>query len=320
MADKKNEDENALKCVEVSPLTILRIVKDCHENLPETVQGYLLGLDEGSKLYVTDCFGLPQKAVDEIADDAEYQTDMLQTLRRSNIDCQTVGWYQSTYMGSFLSETLVDLQFEHQLQSGKSVVIVYDPLQLAEGKAFRAFRLQAEFMKKYAENKKATTSGAPLAAMSSHEILEEIEMKIVNPVHVEAFLLDQQRKQQHKEAEFASLDLENQQYLEKNIQHLLDSLDYLSAEQHKLQYYERLAVRQAQQQKTFQEKRKQENAGRKERGEELLPEEPAAAKRVAMPSQIDTLLLSNQIQTYCSQIQNFAGDSFGKVYLVGGVQ
>merc|ERR1719313_2996510 len=147
--------------------------------------------------------------------------------------------------------------------------------------------------------------------MNSHEILEEVEMKIVNPVHVEAFLLDQQRKQ--KETEFAALDLENQQYLEKNIQHLLDSLDYLSAEQHKLQYYERLAARQAQ-------KRKQENAGRKERGEELLPEEPAALKRVAMPSQIDTLLLSNQIQTYCSQIQNFAGDSFGKVYLVGGVQ
>merc|ERR1719313_1198374 len=107
--------------------------------------------------------------------------------------------------------------------------------------------------------------------MNSHEILEEVEMKIVNPVHVEAFLLDQQRKQ--KETEFAALDLENQAYLEKNIQHLLDSLDYLSAEQHKLQYYERLAVRQAQQQKTFTEKRRQENAARKERGEELLPEE-----------------------------------------------
>jgi len=300
---------------------IMRIVKHCQENLPDPVTGPLLGLDEGAVLYATDCFGYPQKVneEDDEGEGSKYQLDMLRCLRDVNVDCNIIGWYQSTYMGSFLNETLVDTQFIYQSEIPKSVVIVYDPLQLAEGKAFRAFRLKSAFMKKYAENKKALTSGAALAPTTSQEIFQEVPMTIVNPVMVEAFLLDQSRKT--NENQFAALDLENQSYLEKNITFLLDSLDYLSSEQQKMQYYERLAVRQAQQQKTFTEKRRQENVSRRERGEELLPEQEGPAfKRVQMPSQIDTLLLSNQIQTYCSQIQNFAGDSFGKVYLVGGVQ
>jgi len=322
MADAKpktEERDDALTSVEVSALVIMRIVKHCQENLPDPVTGPLLGLDEGATLYATDCFGYPQKLGDDDDDDQgqKYQLEMLRNLRDVNVDCNIIGWYQSTYMGSFLNETLVDTQFMYQSEIPKSVVIVYDPLQLAEGKAFRAFRLQPAFMKKYEANKKALLSGGSIQSMTSGEIFQEVPIHIVNSVMVEAFLFDQSHKMH--ENQFAALDLENQSYLEKNITFLLDSLDYLGSEQQKIQYYERLAVRQAQQQKTFTEKRKQENAARKERGEELLPEEQVK-QRVQMPSQIDTLLLSNQIQTYCSQIQTFAGDSFGKVYLVGGVQ
>lgn len=157
-----------------------------------------------------------------------------------------------------------------------------------------------------------------MTSVPSAQIFQEIPIKIVNPVLVEAFLLEQAEAKQNVE-QFEALDLENQTFLEKNITFLLDSLDYLSSEQQKMQYYERLAVRQAQQQKSFMERRRQENLQRRERGEDLLAEQEGPAfKRIAMPSQVDTLLISSQIQTYCNQIQQFAGDAFGKVFLVGG--
>ena len=43
-------------------------------------------------------------------------------------------------------------------------------------------------------------------------------------------------------------------------------------------------------------------------------------KRQQMPSQLETLLISNQIQAYCKSINTYASDSFGKLFLVGGFE
>ena len=37
-----------------------------------------------------------------------------------NVDNNTVGWYQSTYLGSFLNETMIETQFTYQV--GRSAV------------------------------------------------------------------------------------------------------------------------------------------------------------------------------------------------------
>merc|ERR1712224_882694 len=70
--------------------------------------------------------------------------------------------------------------------------------------------------------------------------------------------------------QFDSLELENQNFLEKNVNFLLECLDDLTQEQQKLQYYERQAIRQQQAQKNFVEKRRAENNLRAERGQDLL--------------------------------------------------
>jgi translation initiation factor 3 subunit H len=310
--------DDKITCLEVSALVVLRIAKHCHENLPDPVTGPLLGLDEGPLLYGTDCFGYPQKLDEE--DDNEgskYQADMLRSLREVNIDCNIIGWYQSTFMGSFMTETLVDTMYLYQIEIPKSVVLIYDPLQSSVGKgAFKAYRLTKDFLEKYRAGKEENTVTLTSPVVSS-EIFEEVPVKVVNPVLLEAFLIDQERRRLVQT--FDTLDLENQSFLEKNLTFLLESLDYLGSEQQKIQFYERLAVKQAQQQKSAVEKRRQENAQRRERGEDLLTEGDASGfKRIAMPSQVDTLLISSQIQQYCNQIQTFAGDSFGKVFLVGG--
>jgi translation initiation factor 3 subunit H len=318
MAKPVAKDEQRITSVEVSALVVLRIAKHCNDNLPDSVTGPLLGLDEGPLLYATDCFGYPQRLDDDDdGDGSKYQAEMLRSLRDVNVDCNIIGWYQSTFMGSFVTETLVDTQYVYQSEIPKSVVIIYDPLQPSVGKgAFKAFRLTTEFLEKEKKIRGGKEEVHATATSGKSDILEEVPLRIVNSVLVDAFLLDQERRR--KSATFESLDLENQSFLEKNLTFLLDSLEYLGSEQQKLQYYERMAVRQAQQQKSVIEKRRQENLARRERGEDLLAEVDGPAIKRAATSQVETMLISSQIQTYCNQIQGVAGDSFSKVFLVGG--
>ena len=37
------------------------------------------------------------------------------------------------------------------------------------------------------------------------------------------------------------------------------------------------------------------------------------------PRHMDSLLMDNQIQMYCDQVDRFAISSFGKIFLVGGL-
>ena len=55
----------------------------------------------------------------------QYQLDMMKNLRHVNVDHLHVGWYQSTYMGTFFNKTLVDSQFNYQHSIDESIVLVY---------------------------------------------------------------------------------------------------------------------------------------------------------------------------------------------------
>lgn len=51
--------------------------------------------------------------------------EMMRSLRHVNIDHLHVGWYQSTYYGSFVSRALLDSQFSYQHAIEESVVLIY---------------------------------------------------------------------------------------------------------------------------------------------------------------------------------------------------
>lgn len=141
--------------------------------------------------------------------------------------------------------------------------------------------------------------------MPSEEVFQEIPISIHNSLLVESFILDWKTNDQSaKYMQYEHLDLENETFLEKNMHFLLECLDDLSQEQQKLQYIERQAARMK---------------ARISRGE--APESDAdSIKRQQMPSQLETLLISNQIQAYCKSINTYASDSFGKLFLVGGFE
>lgn len=69
----------------------------------------------------------------------QYQMEMMRSLRHVNIDHLHVGWYQSTFFGSFMSRALLDSQFSYQHAIEESVVLIY-------GTVFLSFHLSVSFI------------------------------------------------------------------------------------------------------------------------------------------------------------------------------
>ena len=121
--------------------------------MPYLVTGQLLGLDIGTNLEVTNCFPFPSRGEREEQEDpdsesvVEYQWEMMKCLREVNVDNNTVGWYQSAYLGSFLNEALIETQFSYQTTIPKCVALIYDPIRTKQGSlSLKAFRLTEAFM------------------------------------------------------------------------------------------------------------------------------------------------------------------------------
>ncbi|CAM9647634.1 unnamed protein product [Phaeothamnion confervicola] len=333
--------------VQIDGLAVLKIVKHCNEALPQMVAGSLLGLDQPGVLEVTHSFPFPTAkqsvegapAPDDI-DGQEYQMEMMKMLREVNVDNNCVGWYQSMYLGSFCTQTLVDNQFSYQENlSDNSVVILYDPVQTANGSlTIKAYRLTKEFMRVYREKDNE--------AIRPSDILEELPIKIRNPGIINALVYDLQSAGKDRAAcaaaystggggggqssaaaqdmntDFDRLDLSTNPYLEKNLEYLCNWIDDLANEQYKFQQYTRNVQRHKQDQVRSAARRKLTNEERRAAGEDALPEEDASAadKKVEPPNRMETLLISNQIAAYCAQINRFAGGSFEKLFLAGSLQ
>jgi len=293
-------DKGELKSVEMDTLVFCQIMKHCRQHLPQPVTGQLLGMDVGDVLQLTHSFGYVQKGTSweeqqaQPADDGEqFQMDMLRRLREVNVDSNTVGWYQTTHLGQFISTTVIETQHLFQTEIPRSVLVVYDSLQAGIGKpCFRALQLTPQFMEMY-----ATVSVAAKADMVNipvEEMFAEIPIVITSSPLAESFLLDWAIDDPITTmSQVDTLDVENQAFFEKNVQLLSASLADLADEQQKIVNFER----------NFFRKGDDKGKGK-------------GMRYGSQPRPLDTMVLSKQIQNYCKAINSYAGDTFGKVYLV----
>ena len=53
---------------------------------------------------------------------ASYQLDMMRNLREVNVDNNTVGWYQSTYLGSYQTVDFIETFLTYQVRRGRARV------------------------------------------------------------------------------------------------------------------------------------------------------------------------------------------------------
>merc|ERR1719473_2214544 len=122
----------------------------------------LLGLDVEGTMQVTHSFGnlpkeIPQQGEtrekheqDDVQKNIDYQLEMQRQLRQVQVDVNTIGWYQTSHLGQFLSTSNIEIQYAYQREIPNSILLVYDSLQAAIGKpSFKALRLSQAFMDRF---------------------------------------------------------------------------------------------------------------------------------------------------------------------------
>jgi len=326
-----SEPKDQLNLVEIEGLAVLKMVKHCKENLPQLVTGQLLGLDYDSTLEVTNCFPLPTRTETE-ADEyenaenglVEYQMDMMRALRDVNVDCQTVGWYQSTFLGGHITEELINTQFNYQENIPKCVCLIFDPMKTTQGHlALKAVRLTDSFLALYKSNE-FTLDSILKAGVCAEDVFEELPIQIRNSHLIRAYLLQMDDSQQKRQSPDVEGGATSNPFLEKNMECLIDSIDDLAQESARFQYYQRALGRHSAQQSGILAKRKQENEQRRRQGLPPLSDDDLtnnpAFKPLPEPSRLESLLLNTQISNFCQQINQYCGQSFNKHFLINALR
>ncbi|KAK9671360.1 hypothetical protein RND81_12G024800 [Saponaria officinalis] len=319
-AIKTEEAPLSLRVVQIEGLAILKIIKHCKEFSPALVTGQLLGLDVGSVLEVTNCFPFPIREEDEEleAEGANYQLEMMRCLREVNVDNNTVGWYQSTLLGSYQTVELIETFMNYQENIRRCVCIIYDPSKSNQGVlALKALKLSDSFMELHRSN---SFTGEMLREknLTWVDIFEEIPIKVSNSPLISAVMTELQTVQPVSQCDLDRLQLSSTPYMERNLEFLIECMDDLSAEQQKFQFHYRNISRQQAQQQAWLQRRRADNAARKAAGEEPLPEEDPTNpifKPIPDPSRLESFLITNQISNHCNQINGVAGQNFSKLYL-----
>jgi translation initiation factor 3 subunit H len=314
--------ETLLKTVQIDGLALLKIMQHCDGALPNIVTGQLLGLDVGQTMEVTDCYPFPnQDEADADAALSAYQLDMMRCLREVNVDNNTVGWYQSSVLGSYQTQEMIDTFISYHDSIKKCVCIVYDPQKSARGQvSVKAIRLKDTFITLFKEGK-LTGKDLREAAVSWRDVFVEVPIKVHNSSLSQALIADINPAAGATAADLERLNLGSAPYISKTMGNLIDCLDDLVGEQQKVSMYHRNVARQQQQMAAWLQKRKQENMARRAAGEEPLPEEdPQMFKPIPEPPALDQYLITNQIATYCDLLGATAEQGMSKLYLVQGLQ
>mmetsp|Transcript_20813 Transcript_20813/g.43420 ORF Transcript_20813/g.43420 Transcript_20813/m.43420 type:complete len:393 (+) Transcript_20813:131-1309(+) len=262
----------------------------------------------------------------------KYQLEMMKLLRATNVDTSVVGWYMSTYLGTFASTSLIETQLSYQLELGdRAVVLLYDPIQTANNSGGDVVVKAYTLTKQFVEVKKR--GGKEF--VHSKNVFNEMTVKVRNPGLVRAALFDLDRQNappsagpsvprtvltnskygDNGDVDFGRLDLSTNPFLEKNIEFLCQWVDDLTAEHGKMQLYARTLL-------------KEEGGGTVQpigqRNNRAPPrvyvdkkqrwEEPAA------PSRVDAILSNMQLKAYCNNINDFTERSVSKLFLASGLQ
>lgn len=303
---------------------MLKIVKHARENSLEGASGPLLGLVVDHVLEITNCFPFPQRSVGEEQDGngEQFQMEMLRCLREVNVDHLQVGWYTSTYLGTYISEALIQPQFDFQSQIEESIALVYDPVRTAQGAvSLRAFRLTQKFMDMYKDSN-FSVERVKSEKLQYNTIFEEVPVEVKSS-SLARMLLNELEAEVPLEENFDRLDLSTNSYLEKNLRQLMSSVEDLSTEQQKLHMHQKDMARRSQQQTQYLHKQKLEAHAKELQGKTVVPEDLSnhpLFKPVPAPSRLDSMLIEGQINHYCSQLSSYVSASTSKLFVAQGLQ
>jgi len=303
--------------VQLDGLVLLKIIKHCQENMPEIATGQLLGLDIGKKLEVTNCFPMPDHA------DDDYRIAMLKQLREVNVDNNVVGWYVSSFLGSWMEQDFLAEQHRYQESIKSSIMLVYDSYSSTKGKlALKAYRLTKGMMQLYSENSEFTQTDFCRLGIEATDIIEEVPIKVHNSNLIHGFLYEL-REHKSMSCDFDRLDQSTNQYLTNNMSAMSQCIEEYIAEQGKFQYHQRQCSRQKQKIQAYKQKIQTESDRRVAMGNDPLPDEDLSKnplfKPIQEPQRFETYLISNQISLHANYIAQSTAKSFHKLYAMEAI-
>lgn len=319
--------------VEVDAMVLLKILRHCQEHAPSVVNGQLLGFDRSPKLEITNCYPLqnrqePQSFRDRDRTERQeevqlkYQARMVDLLHEVQMDCFTVGWYQTMTFSDMNDESIVDaLVAYHQESDDSAVVIGYDPLSANMGHfPFKAFRAAKEFLDTRGED----GSVVPSKLKGEGFVLEAVGIRVQHSPLASMFLRDAVRRQKLQLSpvgDYGTLTLDNPEYLRRSLTLWTQSIDELQLEQGRVSNYLKDVSRYSQQIKAFLENRKMENDQRRLRGEAALPVDNDASgqRKPEAPSLLPTLLGSFSVQAHCAEFASVTKENIANAFLLEGV-
>lgn len=301
----------------------MKMVKHCHEESQsnmEIAHGALLGLAEGNRLEITNCFPF-LKSTDETVDEEEYQLAMMRRLRRVNVDHFHVGWYKSADIGNFLSMTLLESQYHYQTSIEESVVVVYDTQKSARGfLTLKAYRLTPQAIAMY-KDADFTPDALRQLKVGYEKLFEEVPIFVRNSSLSNIMMSELQEMVKEEEGSHF-LDLGTAGVLENHIRVMMDRVDELYQEASKFNKYQQMVMRQEQEKHRQLNKLGQENAAKIAKGEAPLPEEDIIKlfRPPAVPPRLTPMIISGQINTVSQHINQFCSQSLAKLYLTEALQ
>jgi translation initiation factor 3 subunit H len=301
----------------------MKIVKHCHEesqNSMDIAQGALLGLLDGNRLEITNCFPFP-KSSDESVDEEEYQLAMMRRLRRVNVDHFHVGWYQSADVGNMMSLTLLESQYHYQTSIEESVAVVYDTQKSGRGfLTLKAYRLTPQAIAMYKDGD-FTPDALRNLKIGYEKLFVEIPIYVKNS-RLANIMMSELQEMVSEEDGSHFLDLGTASVLENHIRVMMDRVDELYQEAAKFNKYQTLAQRQEQEKHRQLNKLAVENTAKIAKGEAPTPEEDILKlfRPLPVPPRLNPMITSGQINTVSQHINQFCSQSLAKLYLTEALQ
>ncbi|EDV23225.1 expressed hypothetical protein [Trichoplax adhaerens] len=305
-----------IKKVSIDGQVILQIIRHCQSERDSTdlAQGVLLGMLVDNCTEVTYCFPFPEFTEADTDNDIEmYQLDMMKYLRSINMDHMQVGWYRASPFDLNVIKDMLDSQYTYQKQIHESVGLLFDPIKAAQGNlSMKAYRLSSKVMEMYGQGSTEFTVNSILAAGLSYEnIFEEIPVEIRNSSLCNVYLA--QLKLNHSSAPTSYLTLGTDSHLEKSLRLLSESLDELHQEAGKLSVYHKTLRMHHQKQQSLLKKRG-DNAKARDDDDSKQNRPPPA------PYRLDNLLVANQTNKFCQELNQYVSQSFSKLFLAEALE
>lgn len=311
-----------VQTIQMDSKVTMKMASYCQEGIvaEDYSYGTLLGMIDGDKMEITNCFPYPKKDDEDLQ---QYELDMQRCCRNVNGDYLNVGWFTPSVYGKFLDRNFIENQAHYQSKDPDAVALVYDPQKTVKGcLSMKAYRLSDKLLELIMDKRLTLNC----------DVMKECQLKFSTmvveiPIEVKmsplANILVQKLVAMNpvpKKVEY--LDLSHGSSLEHQLRGMMQSVDDLAQENGKFVQHQRSVFKYNQAKATLIARHNNENAERERRGEKPLPDVDLSKiqRPTQNPDRLTAMLAAKQLDQLTDQITQFSSQSLGRVLMTEAME